>query len=457
MTGNLPLLAETVDRMRSGPDGCLRYARECMERLKAGAHFNTVVHWDEERWLQSARIADRSDRSLPLRGLPLFVKDSILTRELPTSSGTPALAGFVAGVDAPVVRNLAAAGAYVAAKTNMHELGYGITSNNAATGAVRNPANPEMIAGGSSGGSAAAVAAGIVPAALGSDMGGSLRIPPALCGVCGYRPSVGRYRGALAIPSTCTTAGPIAAGVEDCVLLDAAMRGEAPRKLAAEKLPGLRIGIPREHFWENLDSELAAVAQRSLQSLRAAGATLVAADIPGVGDLVAAISTPIARFETLRNTTAYLRESGCAVSFDELVAGIRSPDVKAVFESLRTDPVAPADYRRALEAGRPRLQQAYRESFRRNRIAALFYPTTPLPARPIGEDETVELNGERVSTLFAYVRNTHVGSNADAPSISLPAGVTAAGLPVGMMLECLSGDDARLLRIAAAVEAALVS
>ncbi|MCY4325664.1 MAG: amidase family protein [Betaproteobacteria bacterium] len=445
-------IARAVARMRARPDGCRQYAHECIGRLHAAADLNTVVHCDEQGWLDEACQADRSDAALPLRGVPLFVKDSIFTRELPTSSATPALAGFVAGVDAPVVANLVAAGAYVAAKTNMHELGYGITSNNAATGAVRNPADPAMIAGGSSGGSAAAVAAGIVPAALGSDMGGSLRIPPALCGVCGYRPSVGRYRSALAIASTCVTAGPIAATVADCILLDAAMRRQQPPPLALPALAGMRIGIPREHFWENLDGELAAVAEAALPALAAAGVQLVEADIPGVGELAEAISTPIARFETLRNTRQYLSISGCGVGFDELVAEIRSPDVKAVYESLGTDPTSPAEYRQALEVGRPRLQQAYRACFARHRLAALCYPTTPLPARPIGQDETVEINGSRQPTLFAYVRNTHVGSNADLPSFSLPAGCTADGLPVGMMLESAAGSDDSLLAIAAAIE-----
>ena len=445
-------LAPIVARMRAEPGQCLLHARQCIERLRQCAHLNTAVHWDERQWLADAAAADAADPDLPLRGVPLFVKDSIHTRRLPSSSATPALAGFVAGRDAPIVHNLIAAGAYVAAKANMHELGYGITSNNAATGAVANPANPEMIAGGSSGGSAAAVAAGIVPAALGSDMGGSLRIPPALCGVCGYRPSLGRYRRGSAIASTCTTAGPIAGCVADCALLDDAMRGLPPRRLPAVEVRGLRIGIPRSHFWEGLDAELESVAEDACQKLRAAGAILIDMEISDVGRLVDAISTPIARFETRRNTIAYLRECDCGVDFDGLIAGIASPDVREVFASLRTDPVGEDEYRQALDTGRPRLQQACRDAFDRHDIAALLYPTTPLPARPIGQDETVEINGRRLPTLATYVRNTHVGSNAGLPSISLPAGSTASGLPVGMMLECPAGGDDLLVGVAAAIE-----
>ena len=456
-------LTETIAAIRAGKTSAAEVAAESIRRLRERANLNTVVDCDEELWLEKARQADKESAppaaplAAPLAGAGVFVKANICTRDLTTSAATPALREFRAKADAPAVRRMVAAGGIVAAKANMHELAFGITSNNAATGAVRNPANPEMIPGGSSGGGAAAVAAGIVPASLGTDTGGSTRIPPALCGCAGFRPTVGRYDGGGVVPLSKTrdTIGPMAASVADLALLDAVLAGENPAPLAAADLKGLRLGVPREYFWEGLDAELEAIADRALQALEKAGAVLVDADIAGVGGLNAAVSFPVVLFETARDLPVFLAENECGISMAELIAGVKSPDVKGVLESLTGEGAIPeAAYREALETHRPKLQAACRACFRENDIAALVYPTTPLPARPIGDDETVELRGERAPTFPTYIRNTDPGSNAGLPGVSVPAGNTSGGLPVGMLLEGPENSDRRVLEIAAAFEAA---
>lgn len=448
-------LTETIAAIRAGKISAAEVAAESIRRMRECANLNAVADCDEEMWMDKARNAGAD--SGPLAGVGIFVKANICTRDLTTSAATPALRNFRAKGDAPAVRNAVEAGGIVAAKNNMHEMAFGITSNNAACGAVRNPANPEMIPGGSSGGGAAAVAAGIVPAALGTDTGGSVRIPPALCGCAGFRPTTGRYDGGGVVPLSKTrdTIGPMAASVADIALLDSVLAGEPPRAFSPVALRGLRLGVPRGYFYDNLDPELESVVNSALQSLEGAGAVLVEADIPSVGELNAAVSFPVVLFETARDLPAFLSENNCGADMAELIDGVKSPDVKGVLQSLTGEgAVSEEVYREALETHRPKLQAACRDYFQGNDVAAMIYPATPLPARPIGDDETVELRGGRVPTFPTYIRNTDPGSNAGVPGVSVPVGKTAGGLPVGMLVEGAAGDDRRVLEIAAAVERA---
>ena len=447
-------LTETIAAIRAGKTSAAEVADESIRRLRAARNLNLTTDCDENLWMEKARNAEANNE--PLAGAGIFVKANILTRDLTSTAATPALREFRAKADAPAVRNLVDAGGIVAAKTNMHELAFGITSNNAATGAVRNPANPEMIPGGSSGGGGAAVAAGVVPAALGTDTGGSSRIPAALCGCAGFRPTTGRYdpRGIFPLSKTRDTIGPMAACAADLALLDSILAGTAPDpSFSPANLNGLRLGVPRAHFYQGLDPELESVVEKILLALEKSGAALTDADIPNIGELNAAVSFPVVLFETARDLPAFLAENKCGVDMTELIAQVKSPDVKGVLESLTGEgAVAETAYRAALETHRPKLRAAYRDYFRENRVDAMIYPATPLPARPIGDDETVELRGERAPTFPTYIRNTDPGSNAGVPSASVPAGKTAKGLPVGLLIEGPEGGDRRVLEIAAAVE-----
>src|SRR3954467_13055914 len=186
----------------------------------------------------------------PLAGVPVAVKDNLDTADFSTTGGTPALRNSRPGRDQHAVGRLRAAGAAVVGKTNLHELALGITSNNAAFGAVRNPHDPSRVAGGSSGGSAVAVATGVVPLALGTDTGGSVRVPAAFCGLVGFRPTVGRWGTGATVPISGTrdTAGVLATGVGDAVLVDELVTGQPA---AAGDRP-LRLGVPRAGFYDDL-------------------------------------------------------------------------------------------------------------------------------------------------------------------------------------------------------------
>ncbi len=438
------------------------FAKALIAQAEARASLNALVSQDPEAMLAAAAACDarrtRDERLGALAGMPLVFKDNIDTSALPTTAGTGALAGRTPEADAPVARRLFAAGAILAGKANMHELAFGITSNNAVTGAVRNPHNPEMIAGGSSGGTAAAVAAHLAPAGLGTDTGGSVRIPAALCGIAGLRPTLGRYPGQGIVPvaSLRDTAGPMARCVADLALLDGLLAGETSC-VSPVDTRGLRLGVPRGYFYDKLDPGVARVAEGVLAQLADAGAVLVDVDVANVAELNDAVSFPVALFEVMRELPGYLREHRYDLTLTDIIAGIGSPDVRGALESQLGDEAVPeAAYRAAVDVHRPALRRAYANCFRDNAVEALVFPTTILPARPIGDDETVELNGERVPTFQTYIHNTDPGSNAGLPGVSLPAGSTSDGLPVGIELDGPEGSDHRLLAIAAAIEERLV-
>ena len=391
-----------------------------------------------------------------LHGIPLALKDNLDTAAMPTTGGTPGLRGHRPARNGAVVQKLLDAGAIVFGKTNLHELAYGITNNNAAFGAARNPYDPARIPGASSGGVGVAVAARMAPGGIGSDTGGSVRIPAALCGIVGFRPTTGRWSQAGIVPISHTrdTAGPMARSVADCELLDNVVTGS--RASAPRSLRGLRLGVPRAHFWEPLDREVARLMEGVLATLKDAGAVLVEGDIPDVGRLDNEAGFPIALYETVADLDAYLAGHGSPMRYRELVAQCASPDVAGLLQSLHGEGAIPeAAYRHALTSLRPQLQAAYRDHFKRHDVVAVVFPTTPLPAALIGEDETVDMNGARVPTFATFIRNTSPGSVAGIPGISLPAAMTRAGLPLGLELDGPEGSDAELLAIARAVEAVL--
>src|SRR5690606_14824054 len=392
-------VTEARQALARGELGCVEYARALIARAEAAANLNALNARDPEALLAAAEAAERDGRTrdpaFALAGVPIALKDNIDTVAMPTTGCTGALEGRRPARNAPVAQALFDAGALLAGKANMHELAFGITCNNAVTGAVRNPHDPRMIPGGSSGGSAAAVAAGIVPASIGTDTGASVRLPAALCGVIGFRPTVGRYpkAGIVPISRTRDTPGPIARSMADIRLLDAVMAGERP-SATPEELPslrGLRLGLPLRYFHDGADPEVTAVMQDTLQRLRAAGVVLVGAEVADLKALHDAAGFPVAVCELQHDLPAYLEAAGYPMTLAEVAAGIGSPDVAAVVGSqLGADAVSREAYEAAL-AARARLQAAYAAYFADNRIEAMVFPTAILPARPIGEDLTVTL------------------------------------------------------------------
>jgi mandelamide amidase len=460
MDFNALTVGEAAAALRRGDMRAVDYAEALLAQAARGASLNAFIHHDPGAVRAGAAAADarraRGEALGALHGVPLALKDNLDTADMPTTGGTPGLRGHRPKHNAQVVQKLLDAGALVFGKTNLHELAYGITNHNAAFGAARNPYDPSRIPGGSSGGVGVAVAARMAPGGIGSDTGGSVRVPAALCGIVGFRPTIGRWsqQGIVPISHTRDTAGPMARSVADCALLDAVVTGRRPGP--AVSLKGVRLGVPRGHFWQGLDAETARLLEAVLARLKDVGAVLVEDDVPDVARLDNEAGFPIALYETVVDLDAYLESHGSSMRYRELVAQCASPDVAGLLQTLHGEGAVPeAGYRHALEVLRPQLQAAFGDHFARHDVAAIVFPTTPLPAAAIGDDETVLLNGEPVPTFFTFIRNTSPGSVAGIPGISVPAAMTAAGLPLGLELDGPVGSDARLLAIAAAMEEVL--
>lgn len=452
--------AEAALQIRAGKLKSEDLVKALADQIEKKKDLNAFIAFDREAALKAAREADalaaKKKFKGPLHGVPVVVKDNIHVAGFPNSAGTPALKDFRPKRNAPVADKLVKAGAIVLGKTNMHELAFGITSNNGAFGPARNPYDPKRIAGGSSGGTGNAIAARMAPAGLGSDTGGSVRIPAALNGIAGLRPTLKRYPqdGITPIAHTRDTAGPMARTVEDLVLLDNVVTG-AKGKLEAASLKGLRIGVHKAYFFNGLDAETEKLTLAALDKVKAAGVEIVEVDMPGLADLNNKVSFPIALYEANVDLAKYLKKFGIPLDVKGVAAQIKSPDVRGVFDGMvvpgAPKAMPPEAYKAAL-ATRPKLQQLYADTFAKNRIAALAFPTTPLPAAPIGDDDTTKLNGKDVPTFPTFIQNTDPGSNAGVPGLSVPIGRTQAGLPLGLEIDGPAGSDRKLLAIGLALE-----
>lgn len=447
-----------ANKAAAGETSAAEIVEDALARAEEKKALNAFITLDAEGARKAAADADNTGEHGPLYGVAIAVKDNFASAGVATSAGTPALKDWVPEKDATVLARLRDAGAILLGKANMHELAFGITSNNAAFGAVGNAWDPTKFAGGSSGGTAAAIAAGIVPAGLGTDTGGSVRIPSALNGTSALRPTVGRYPqdGIVPISHTRDTAGPMARSVRDLVLLDGVITGNPLTEEAAD-LSDIRIGLPAS-FVSGLDPETATVFEAAIGKLRDAGVTVVEMELPGLQDLNAKVGFPLALWEVKRDLAAFLQENNTGKTIEDIAAGVASPDVKFVFDNLVLGDQAIPDavYEAAMRDFRPAMQVIYAEAFANLDLDALAFPTTKLPARPIeGSDMEVDLNGAKAPTFPTYIANTDPGSNAGLPGLSIPAGVTASGLPVGIEFDGPMYTDRRLLSIGLAAEAVL--
>lgn len=457
----MTLILEQLDAtaaVRAFKDGSVapaEYAEALAGRAAEHSDLNALQSFDPEYLIRAATNAFQNHPNAPLSGLPIVAKDNINTTNYPTSGGTKSLLEQTPAEDAGVVKRITNCGGFIGAKSGMHELAFGITSNNSVTGAVRNPVDPSLIPGGSSGGTAAAIAAGIFPLGMGTDTGGSCRIPASLCGVVGFRPSTGRYPGDGVVPisHTLDTVGSFARSTSDIALLDEVITGHS--RLHRDGLEGVRLGLPKARFFENLDPETERATEAALATLEAAGVALIEVSLQDIWAHAEAFSIPVGLFEVVRDLPEYLKEHAPSVSFEALVEGIGSPDVRGfVLSQLGEDAIPEQAYREAMEVHRPAMLEIYNSVFAENELDAIVFPTTPLTARPIGDDETVELNGERVPTFPTYIRNTDLAPNIGSPGISLPCQITN-GLPVGIEFDALPGQDQSLLALARAAEKAM--
>ncbi|MCW8944492.1 MAG: indoleacetamide hydrolase [Sedimenticola sp.] len=461
-------VTEAAEKIRRKEITSTQLTQALYRRIEANKQLNAFITLDKNRALEKARQADRitaSGRPLPpLHGIPLVLKDNIDAIGWPTTAGTPGLLNNYPGQHAPVVDKLIDAGAFILGKNNMHELAFGITSDNTHFGSVGNPYNALMTPGGSSGGTAAAIAARMAPAGLGTDTGGSVRIPPALTGTVGFRPTVGRYSQAGIVPISHTrdTAGPITRTVEDTILINGIIT-DGPTQIEPADLKTVRLGVPRDYFYQNLDNTSRPVIEEALNRLKEQGVTLVAADLPGLHELNEKIGFPLAIYEVLRDIPKYLDKSQAQIAFSDVIKQLASPDVKFVLGELalgkdgkigtEDDAIPTQVYQEAVGEHRAKLQTLYQEYFAKNNLDGMLFPTTLLPARRTAiSAKTVDLNGQQVPTFQTYIHNTDPSSNAGIPGITLPIGMTSSGLPIGLELDGPADSDEQILAIALSIE-----
>lgn len=425
--------------------------RDALEAAEANAHLRAFTTLEPDAALARSRAAGGG----PLAGVPFVVKDCIAAADHPLTGGTPALADHRPPADAAVVARLRAAGAVLVGMTNLHELCFGITGHNDHAGTARNPLAPDRVAGGSSSGTAVAVAAGVAPFGLTADTGGSARIPASFCGLVGFRPTTGRYPadGVLRLSTTRDTVGVMARSVEDVAWVDgvlAAERGAAERSAAPRDPATLRLGVPRTSDGP-VDPRVAAVVTAALERLAAAGAALVPVDLDEVVALDRAAGLPIVFHET-RELWTELVGRVLGMTLADFVATIAGSDVAAVFAAVLDGAGDDAAYAEAAGVLRPRMQELYRRVLRDDDLDAVVGPTVPVVAPLLAERDTTTLGGTPVPTFDTCIRTTSPASVAGLPSISVPAGRTADGLAVGLLLDGHAAHDAALLAVAGAVE-----
>jgi len=440
-------------------------ARATAERLRQAAHLNATLAWSEDDLLAQALRPHGG----PLAGTAVAVKDNLVTASLPTTCASRILEGYRSPFEATVVRRLRAAGALIAAKTNMDEFAMGSSSEFSAYGPVLHPLDSSRVPGGSSGGSAALVGAGVVPAALGSETGGSVRQPAAFCGVVGMKPTYGRVSryGLVAFGSSLdcvavfgrdvATAATVLEAISGPDPRDATSRAEPPIHLASipADLGEMTIGLPREYWPADLDPAIAAGVERAKACLEALGARVRWVELPHTRYAVptyyvlapAEAAANLARFDGVRYGQ---RRVSPTATIDDL------------YRATRGQGFGP-EVRRRIVVGTYVLSAGYHDTYygkaqlARSRIAAdfdrvfndgvdlLLTPTTPSPAFRLGE---------KVSDPVAmYLADTFVCavSLAGLPAISLPIGRTE-GLPVGVQLIGPAAGDERVLTVAAALE-----
>ncbi|HEY1336953.1 MAG TPA: amidase family protein [Bryobacteraceae bacterium] len=467
--------AEAVERIRSGSISAESYASRLLQQYRATKDLNAITWLDENRILEAARRVDmarsKGQTLGPLAGLPLVIKDNINTVGFPTTGGTPTLKGYLPQRDAVVADILFKAGAILLGKANMHELGRGVTNSNPAFGFAKNPYDPTRVPGGGAGGTAAAIAARITPAGLGSDTAGSSRMPAALCGIAGMRPStagitrrwpLGSWMvttpmdGVLPISYAITTPAPMGRTVSDVGLLDAVIRGVAPP--VAVSLRGSRIGVPRGFYWEDLDPEVGRLSERALERLRSEGAVLIDVDLRGWAKTANETFFTIASMNNLQDLGNFLALNVPGVTLNDVVAGTVSKDVRALLQGQIDHPIPLEKAEQAMRSRRD-LALQYEDVFRRYDISALIYPTLPVLApliRPGGDQvtDTIDLNGKQVPEFGTLLRNTNLSGVIGIPSLSVPVGLSSNGLPVGVSLSGLSDHDTRILGLGLSAEAA---
>jgi aspartyl-tRNA(Asn)/glutamyl-tRNA(Gln) amidotransferase subunit A len=417
------------------------------------AELNAFITVDPDYSLAQAVQADRvlasGDEHHPLTGIPVALKDSIPTAGLRTTAGSRVLDDWVPDADAPVVQRLRSCGAVVIGKANLHEFGYGGTSENEHFGPVRNPWDPRRVAGGSSGGSAAAVAAGLAAAAVGADSAGSVRIPASHCGTVGFKPTYGRVPTAELIPLgwSLDHVGPLTRTVWDAELLLTAMTGRRRRpehrgttalaSSAPPQVEGLRVGLPRGYAFEGVDPDIADRVRSAAAALTSLGVVVEEVDVAGL---------------ELSTATVYTIIAGEARAYHSRWWPERAedygPDVRGKLAASAR--MSADDY---IQAQRVRAQIVEALATAMEEVDAIVTPTAPLIPQLVGQKE-VTFGGQRLPTTGGgvFIRFTAPFNLSGGPAISVPCGLTPDGMPAGLQIASAPGRDELVLRLAAAYE-----
>ncbi len=433
-------------RLRARETTAEQMTEECLRRIDAdNPRLNAFILVMADQARQQAREADRElaaghDRG-PLHGVPISIKDLVDVRGTPTTAASRVREGHVAERDAPAIAHLRQAGAVIIGKTNLHEFAFGTTNEDSAFGPARNPHDPARSPGGSSGGSAASIVAGMALASIGTDTGGSIRIPAAACGAVGLKPTHGEVSTAGVVPLSRALdhVGPLARSVADAWIMYRALLGDAtPRGLAPSPISGLRVAVPRAYFCDVLDDQVRARFEEALEALRAAGVRVGETDI------------------------RHAKEIGPA--YLHIVLADAATHHAATLESMPERYTAPVRLR--LEMGRYVLAEDYvraqagRELLRQEVDAALagcdalVLPTLPIVAPPLGAD-SVNVGSTQEPVRNVMLRLTQLFNLTGHPAIALPCGRTADGLPCSLQIVGARGQTEQLMRTALACEAHL--
>ena len=470
-------VAEAAARLAAGDCSAVELVDACIAAQAAAADLNAVVADTAERARAAAREADRRrhrNEARPLEGIPVAVKDIFCTRGIATTAGSRMLEGFVPEYESTVGARLWDAGAILLGKTNMDEFAMGSSNETSRWGPVRNPwspaGGPALVPGGSSGGSAAIVAARAVPAALGTDTGGSIRQPASFCGVVGLKPTYGRCSrwGIIAFASSLDQAGPLTRSVADAALILQHIAGFDPKDSTSADLPvpdlpaalegdvrGLRVGIPSEYRLDTLPAAVGDLWEQGIAGYRAAGAELREVSLPHTRYALPAYYI-VAPAEASANLARY-----DGVRYGRRAAG-RDPD--ELYTRTRREGFGEEVRRRIMIGGyvlsegyydayylraqqvRTRIAEDFEAAFRE--VDVLLTPTAPSAAFPEGA-KTDDPLAMYVNDIF-----TVPASLAGLPAVSVPAGLDGDGLPLGLQLIGRAFDEATLLRAAAALERA---
>jgi aspartyl-tRNA(Asn)/glutamyl-tRNA(Gln) amidotransferase subunit A len=471
------LASLSVSEMREGLQSrqfsCVEITSACLKRADALQHLNCFIERSPEQALSLAAHVDsliKDGKSAPLLGIPIGLKDLICTKGIRTTAGSNILRNFIPPYDATVTQRLITAGTVSLGKLNLDEFAMGSSNESSAFGPVLNPWDTSRVPGGSSGGSAAAVAAGICPITLGTDTGGSIRQPASFCGVVGLRPTYGRVSryGVVAYASSLDQVGAFARNVRDCALATQAIAGFDPNDATSSELPvpnfdavlgrsikGLRVGIPKEYFIPGLDPEIRAAVDKALKVLEGMGATIVEISLPHT-ELAIAVYYILAPAEASSNLARY----------DGIRYGHRAQgdlDLKELYMRSRSEGFGKEVQRRIL-IGTYVLSSGYYDAFYlkaqkvRSLIARDFQnafasscdliaaPTTPTPPFKLGENSSDPLT-MYLNDIFTVPVNL-----AGLPGMSVPCGFTTQGLPLGLQLIGKPWDEATLFQVAHAYE-----